>query len=127
MKWQSVVDFIRIAHYRNLEPYSLSEIILFCFVTELHVYMNGFMDGMLPVRLSVLVQAFQIWYFCSKFGHFHRKFWKMPIDSRKKRVKCLKCGQIMNRNSIKNHFMTKHKTDWKGISYIFDENDHFWP
>ena len=42
MKWQSVVDFFRIAHYRNLEPYSLSEIILFCFVTELHVYMNGF-------------------------------------------------------------------------------------
>ena len=24
MKWQSVADFIRIAHYRNLEPYSLS-------------------------------------------------------------------------------------------------------
>ena len=42
MKWQSAVDFIRIAHYRNLEPYSLSEIILFCFVTELHVYMNWF-------------------------------------------------------------------------------------
>ena len=42
MKWQSAVDFIRIAHYRNLEPYSLSEIILFCFVTELHIYMNWF-------------------------------------------------------------------------------------
>ena len=47
-------------------------------------------------------------------------------DSRKKRVQCKKCNQIMNSNSIKNHYLNKHEEiDCKGIIFL-DEIDDFW-